>query len=115
MGFNASTEPVANGPTRNPWDVSRSPGGSSGGSAALVAARALPLAHANDGGGSIRIPAAQCGLVGVKPTRGRTAVGPDTDDPLDGLGIEFAVTRTVRDAARLLDAVQGADPGDRYR
>ncbi|MGY1636634.1 amidase [Geodermatophilus sp. SYSU D00742] len=114
FGFNASTESVANGPTRNPWDTSRSPGGSSGGSAALVAARAVPVAHANDGGGSIRIPAAASGLVGLKPSRGRTTVAPDYADPLLGLGIEFAVTRTVRDAAALLDAVHGAEPGDRY-
>jgi amidase len=114
LGFNASTEPVATGAVRNPWDTSRSPGGSSGGSAALVAARALPVAHANDGGGSIRIPAGCCGLVGLKPTRGRTTTGPDYADPLLGLGIEFAVTRTVRDCAGLLDAVHGAEPGDRY-
>jgi amidase len=114
FGFNASTESVANGPTRNPWDTSRSPGGSSGGSAALVAARALPVAHANDGGGSIRIPAAASGLVGLKPSRGRVTVAPDYADPLLGLGIEFAVTRTVRDAAGLLDAVHGSEPGDRY-
>ena len=114
LGFNATTEPVATGPVCNPWDVARSPGGSSGGSAALVAARALPVAHANDGGGSIRIPAGCCGLVGLKPTRGRTTVGPDYSDPLLGLGIEFAVTRTVRDCAGLLDAVHGAEPGDRY-
>lgn len=114
LGFNATTEPVATGPVRNPWDVARSSGGSSGGSAALVAARALPAAHANDGGGSIRIPAGCCGLVGLKPTRGRTTVGPDYADPLLGLGIEFAVTRTVRDCAGLLDAVHGAEPGDRY-
>jgi Asp-tRNA(Asn)/Glu-tRNA(Gln) amidotransferase A subunit family amidase len=114
FGFNAATESVANGPTRNPWDTDRSPGGSSGGSAALVAARALPAAHASDGGGSIRIPAASCGLVGLKPTRGRTTVGPDYSDPLLGLGIEFAVARTVRDVAGLLDAVHGSEPGDRY-
>ncbi|WP_214405641.1 amidase [Pseudonocardia lacus] len=114
LGFNASTEPVATGAVRNPWDTTRSPGGSSGGSAALVAARALPVAHANDGGGSIRIPAAACGLVGLKPTRGRTTVGPDYADPLLGLGIEFALTRTVRDCAGLLDAVHGSEPGDRY-
>ncbi|MDP5185111.1 amidase family protein [Blastococcus sp. BMG 814] len=114
FGFNATTESVANGPTRNPWDTTRSPGGSSGGSAALVAARALPVAHANDGGGSVRIPAGACGLVGLKPTRGRTTVAPDYQDPLLGLGVEFAVTRTVRDAAGLLDAVHGAEPGDRY-
>jgi amidase len=114
FGFNASTEPLANGPTRNPWDPSRSSGGSSGGSAALVAARALPVAHANDGGGSIRIPSAWCGLVGLKPTRGRTPVGPDYDELLSGLAIEFAVTRTVRDAAALLDAVNGPGTGDKY-
>ncbi|SCX59505.1 amidase [Klenkia marina] len=114
FGFNAATESVANGPTRNPWDTTRSPGGSSGGSAALVAARALPVAHANDGGGSIRIPAGNCGLVGLKPTRGRTTVGPDHSDPLLGLGIEFVVTRTVRDCAGVLDAVHGAEPGERY-
>jgi amidase len=114
LGFNASTEPVATGPVRNPWDLARSPGGSSGGSAALVAARAVPVAHANDGGGSIRIPAAACGLVGLKPTRGRTTAGPDYADPLLGLGIEFAITRTVRDCAGLLDAVHGSEPGDRY-
>ena len=114
FGFNASTEPLANGPTHNPWDTSRSPGGSSGGSSALVAARALPVAHANDGGGSIRIPSSWCGLVGLKPTRGRTPVGPDYDEPLSGLGIEFAVTRTVRDAAALLDAVNGPGTGDKY-
>jgi amidase len=114
FGFNATTESVANGPTRNPWDTTRSPGGSSGGSAALVAARALPAAHASDGGGSIRIPAASCGLVGLKPTRGRTTVGPDYSDPLLGLGIEFALARTVRDVAGLLDAVHGSEPGERY-
>jgi amidase len=114
FGFNASTEPLSNGPTHNPWDTSRSSGGSSGGSAALVAARALPVAHASDGGGSIRIPSAWCGLVGLKPTRGRTPVGPDYDEPLSGLAIEFAVTRTVRDAAALLDAVNGPGTGDKY-
>lgn len=114
LGFNASTEPVSNGPVSNPWDTSRSAGGSSGGSAALVAAGALPVAHASDGGGSIRIPAAACGLVGLKPSRGRTTAGPDYADPLLGLGIEFALTRTVRDCAALLDAVHGAEPGDRY-
>ncbi|MGY1849012.1 MULTISPECIES: amidase [unclassified Blastococcus] len=114
FGFNATTESVANGPTRNPWDTSRSPGGSSGGSAALVAARALPVGHANDGGGSIRVPAAATGLVGLKPSRGRITVAPDFADPLLGLGVEFAVTRTVRDAAGLLDALHGSEPGDKY-
>ncbi|MCC5987327.1 MAG: amidase [Pararhodobacter sp.] len=112
LGFNATTEALAYGrPTRNPWDVTRSPGGSSGGSAAAVAAGVVPMAHANDGGGSIRIPAACCGLVGLKPTRGRTPLGPDYNLPLMGMGIEFAVTRSVRDAARLLDAVEGPETG----
>jgi amidase len=114
FGFSASTEGRASGPTRNPWDTTRSPGGSSGGSAALVAARALPVAHATDGGGSIRIPAAWCGLVGLKPTRGRTPVGPDFDEPLSGLAIEFALARTVRDTAALLDAAHGPGVGDKY-
>ena len=111
MGFNPTTEAVLYGPTRNPWDVTRSPGGSSGGSAAAVAAGVVPMAHANDGGGSIRIPAASCGLLGLKPTRGRTPIGPDYNLPLMGMGIEFAVTRSVRDAARLLDAVEGPEIG----
>jgi amidase len=114
FGFNASTEPLANGPTCNPWDPSCSSGGSSGGSAALVAARAVPMAHASDAGGSIRTPAAWCGLVGLKPTRGRLAVGPDYDERLSGLAIEFALTRSVRDAAALLDAVNGPGIGDKY-
>ncbi|MGV9611666.1 amidase [Nocardia xishanensis] len=115
LGFNATTEAVAYGaPTRNPWDTTRTAGGSSGGAAALVAAGALPLAHANDGGGSIRIPAAACGLVGLKPSRGRVSAGPDYADPLLGMGAEFAVTRTVRDCAALLDAVHGSEPGDKY-
>ncbi len=115
FGFNATTEAIAyGGPTRNPWDTARSPGGSSGGSAALVSARALPVAHANDGGGSIRIPAAACGLVGLKPSRGRVTVGPGYGDPLLGLGVEFALSRTVRDTAAMLDAVHGSEPGERY-
>ncbi|MBL5973709.1 MAG: amidase [Candidatus Leucobacter sulfamidivorax] len=115
FGFNATTEAVAYGaPTKNPWDTTRSPGGSSGGSAALVAARALPVAHANDGGGSIRIPAAACGLVGLKPSRGRVTVGPGYGDPLLGLGVDFALSRTVRDTAAMLDAVHGSEPGERY-
>jgi amidase len=114
FGFNATTEPVVHGPTRNPWDPSRSTGGSSGGSAALVAVRAIPVAHGTDGAGSIRIPAAWCGLVGLKPTRGRVPPGPDTDERLCGLGVDFALTRTVRDAAALLDAVNGPGEGDKY-
>ncbi len=114
FGFCATTEPVLYGPTRNPWDPTRSAGGSSGGSAAAVAAGIVPVAHANDGGGSIRIPASQCGLVGLKPTRGRTPVGPETGIALHDFGIEFALTRTLRDCAALLDAVEGPAPGDRY-
>lgn len=111
MGYSATTESRLYGPTRNPWDPRRSPGGSSGGSGATVAAGITPLAHANDGGGSIRVPASCNGLVGLKPTRGRTPTGPDYGDPLNGMGVEFALTRSVRDAAALLDAVAGPDPG----
>ncbi|WP_301122632.1 amidase [Mycolicibacterium fortuitum] len=114
FAFNGNTEPVTQGSTRNPWDTSRSAGGSSGGSAALVAARALPLAHATDGGGSIRIPASANGLVGLKPSRGRVSVAPDASEPLSGLGVEFGLTRSVRDCAALLDAVSGPAPGDKY-
>ena len=114
MGFNATTEPVLYGPTRNPWDPTRSAGGSSGGSAAAVAAGIVPIAHGNDGGGSIRIPASNCGLVGLKPTRGRTTVGPEFGEPLHGMGIEFALCRTVRDAAAMLDCVEGPSLGDRF-
>ncbi len=114
FGFNANTEALAYGSTHNPWDLSRSPGGSSGGTAALVAAGAVPLGHGNDGGGSIRIPASCCGLVGLKPTRGRTSLGPDYSEAVSGFAIEFALTRTLRDCASLLDAVAGPAPGDRY-
>ncbi|MEJ8570123.1 amidase [Microbaculum marinum] len=111
FGFSPTTEPVLHGPTRNPYDRERSSGGSSGGSSAAVAAGIVPVAHANDGGGSIRIPAASCGLVGLKPTRGRTPLGPDYAFPLMGMGIEFAVSRTVRDAATLLDSTEGPEVG----
>ncbi len=111
LGYNPTTETVLFGPVHNPWDIKRSAGGSSGGSGAAVAAGIVPLAHANDGGGSIRIPASCNGLVGLKPTRDRVPTGPDYADPLCGLAIEFALTRTVRDAATLLDAVAGADVG----
>ncbi|GAC1654126.1 MAG: amidase family protein [Ktedonobacteraceae bacterium] len=114
FGYNVTTEPLSNGPTHNPWAPSRSSGGSSGGSAALVAARAIPVAHGTDAAGSIRIPAAWCGLVGLKPTRGRTPPGPDSDERVSGLGIDFALTRTVRDTAALLDVVSGPGIGDRY-
>jgi amidase len=114
LGAWATTEPDAYGPTRNPWDITRSSGGSSGGSAAAVASHMVPFAHASDGGGSIRIPASECGLVGLKPTRGRISLGPDVGEVWEGLAIEFSVTRTVRDAAALLDAVAGSMPGDPY-
>lgn len=114
FAFNGNTEPVAHGSTRNPWGPTRSAGGSSGGSAALVAARALPIAHATDGGGSIRIPASANGLVGLKPSRGRVSPGPGESEPLSGLGVEFGLTRSVRDCAALLDAVCGPVPGDKY-
>jgi amidase len=111
FGYNPTTETVAFGPVHNPWKAGHSPGGSSGGSGAAVAAGIVPVAHANDGGGSIRIPAACCGLVGLKPTRDRIPTGPDLSDPLFGLACEFVVSRSVRDSAALLDCVAGADPG----
>ena len=114
FAFNATTEPVAHGPTRNPWDLERSVGGSSGGAAALVAARALPLAHATDGGGSIRIPASLCGIVGLKPTRSRIPVGPGLWEGLHGMAHDFVLCRTLRDAAAALDALHGPGAGDKY-
>ena len=114
LGAWTTTEPEAYGPTRNPWDKTRSSGGSSGGAAAAVAAGLVPFAHASDGGGSIRIPASECGLVGLKPTRGRISLGPDVGEVWQGLACEFAETRTVRDAAALLDVVAGTMPGDPY-
>jgi amidase len=113
MGLSFSTEPVKHGPTRNPWALDRGVGGSSGGSAALVAAGAVPLAHGNDGAGSIRIPASCCGLVGLKPSRGRTPSGPLVGEAGFGLTVEFGLTRTVRDAAHLLDAVAAPSVGER--
>jgi amidase len=109
-----TTEPDAYGATRNPWNLARSPGGSSGGSAAAVAAGIVPVAHASDGGGSIRGPASHCGLVGLKPTRGRCSFGPSLGERWSGLSNEFFVTRSVRDVAALLDVVAGAMPGDPY-
>ncbi|MBC8242360.1 MAG: amidase, partial [Alphaproteobacteria bacterium] len=95
MGLNASTEPTLHGATPNPWDATRSAGGSSGGSAAAVAAGILPMAHATDGGGSIRIPAANCGLFGVKPTRGRNPSGPDVGEGWSGMSTGHVVSRSV--------------------
>ncbi|HEY4428512.1 MAG TPA: amidase [Solirubrobacteraceae bacterium] len=98
------------GPTRNPWDLDRTPGGSSGGAAAAVAAGIVPVAHGNDGGGSIRIPAACCGLVGLKPARGRISAAPELGD--SSLGIDGMLTRTVADTAAILDILAGYEPGD---
>jgi amidase len=114
LGCIPTTEPLALGPTHNPWMPGRSPGGSSGGSAAAVAAGLAPVAHANDVGGSIRVPASRCGLVGLKPSRGRISQGPLYGDLYAGLFQEFVVTRSVRDAAAVLDAVGGRTPGDPY-
>jgi len=114
FGLLPTTEPALFGPSHNPWDISRTPGGSSGGSAAAVAAGLVPMAHANDGGGSIRIPAACCGLFGLKPTRGNNPLGSDYGDMGSGLVVEHAVTRSVRDSAALLDATSGPDIGDPY-
>jgi amidase len=114
FGILPTTEPQLFGPCRNPWNTERITGGSSGGSAAAVAAGIVPMAHANDGGGSIRIPASCCGVFGMKPTRARTSLGPDVGDIMGGLVVEHAVTRTVRDSASLLDAVCGPATGDPY-
>ncbi len=112
LGSNGSTEPVATGPTHNPWGLGHSPGGSSGGSAAAVAAGIVPVAHASDGGGSIRGPAACCGLVGLKPTRGRNTLAPKAGETWQGFVAEHVVSRSVRDSAALLDATAGYCPGD---
>ncbi len=114
LGLLPVTEPAPSGPCRNPWDPTRTPGGSSGGSAAAVAAGIVPIATGGDGGGSIRIPAACCGLFGLKPTRGRNPQGPDIGELWAGGVVEHALTRTVRDSAAVLDATHGADPGAPY-
>src|SRR5712664_4136978 len=114
FGILPTTEPRLFGPCRNPWNLGRTPGGSSGGSAAAVAAGMVAMAHANDGGGSIRIPASCCGLFGLKPTRGRNPLGPHYGDIFSGFAVAHAVTRSVRDSAALLDATAGPDLGDPY-
>ena len=114
FGLVPTTESKLYGPARNPWNLEHSTGGSSGGSAAAVAARMVPLAHANDGGGSIRIPASCCGLVGLKPTRARMSYAPDFGDIIDGLANDNVVSRSVRDTAAALDATAGCIEGDPY-
>ncbi len=114
MAFNANSEALVYGSTCNPWNLGHSVGGSSGGAGAAVASGIVPIAHANDGGGSIRIPAACNGVVGMKPTRGRTPTGPDSGIFLWGLAIEFVETRSVRDSAAMLDALAGPDDGYFY-
>ncbi|OBK88103.1 amidase [Mycolicibacter sinensis] len=110
LGSLPTTQPLAWGPTRNPWAPERTPGGSSGGAAVAVATGMVPFAHASDGGGSIRIPASCCGIVGLKPSQGRITVGPARAEA--GLGVELCVSRSVRDTAGLLDAVRGPGVGD---
>lgn len=114
LAIGPTTEPRLFGPTRNPWDTARTPGGSSGGSAAAVAAGLVAMAHGNDAGGSIRIPASCCGVFGLKPTRARNSLGPHYGDVFSGLVAEHALTRSVRDSAALLDATSGSDLGDPY-
>ncbi|GAA0594513.1 amidase [Streptomyces crystallinus] len=114
MAYSTTTEPVLYGPTRNPWDPARSAGGSSGGAGAAVAAGVVPVAHATDALGSIRIPAAYNGLFGLKPTRGRVSMGPDVDEVFNGLAVQGSVSRTVRDSAVLLDQIRGPERGDPY-
>ncbi len=114
FGLLGITEPELHGPTRNPWNREHTPGGSSGGSAAAVAAGMVPMASGGDGGGSLRIPAAYCGLFGLKPTRGRVPAGPDYGEKWQGAVVEHVVSRSVRDSAAMLDAVRGSDLGAPY-
>jgi amidase len=112
LGLLPTTEPAAYGPSRNPWDTARSPGGSSGGTGAAVAARIVPVGHGGDGGGSLRIPAGMCGLVGLKPTRGLVSLGPDEGQAWDGLVVRHVLATSVRDSAAVLDVLAGPMPGD---
>jgi amidase len=114
FGLNPNTEPRLYGSCHNPWNLEYSPGGSSGGAAAAVSAGILPVAHATDGGGSIRIPAAQCGLFGLKPSRGRVSMAPDAGEGWGGLSAGHVVSRSVRDSALMLDCTAGLEPGDPY-
>jgi amidase len=114
LGLMPTTEPTAYGPTRNPWNTGHGTGGSSGGSAAAVASGMVPVGHAGDGGGSIRIPSSACGLFGLKPTRGRISLGPEIGEAWAGLVQRHVLTRTVRDSATVLDVLQGPMPGDPY-
>jgi amidase len=113
-GSTITTEPLAYGACRNPWNLDYSTGGSSGGSAAAVAASIVAVGHASDGGGSIRIPASECGLVGLKPSRGRISMAPDIGESWMGSSTDGVVTRTVRDTAAMLDIISGYEPGDPY-
>ena len=115
LALKGRTEPLRWGATRNPWDLQRTPGGSSGGAAAAVAVGVVPMAGANDGGGSIRIPAACCGLFGLRPSRGRVPCGPVAGEIWEGASSDLVVSRSVRDSARLLDALQGPDSGAPFR
>ncbi|MDP9463691.1 MAG: amidase [Actinomycetota bacterium] len=114
LGSTITTEPLAYGPARNPWNLDHSTGGSSGGSAAAVAAGIVAVGHANDGGGSIRVPASECALVGLKPSKGRVSQAPLIGASWDGATIDGCVTRSVRDTAAVLDAISGYEPGDPY-
>lgn len=114
FGLTATTESLVAGATRNPWNPARIAGGSSGGAAAAVAAGVVPMAHASDGGGSIRIPASCCGLFGLKPSRGRIPMGPRRTEGWGGLSTHHAISRSVRDSAAMLDATHGVETGSRY-
>jgi amidase/6-aminohexanoate-cyclic-dimer hydrolase len=115
LGLSGASDPILYGPTRNPWDPTRSAGGSSGGAAAAVAAGMVPVAHGSDGGGSIRMPASVCGVVGLKPTRARVPAGPWRGEGWAGLSANHVMTRSVRDSAAMLDACAGTEPGDPYQ